>query len=136
MMWGNSKMTTGFIWDERFAWFNAGPNRRGGPFYSPMAAYDTRESKERIRELLVASGMADKLVPIPARFATEAELLRYHTPEYVAKVKALSDGGGGDAGEGAYLGHNCYDIAKLSAGAVFEDLNAVLDGRVNNAYAL
>jgi len=44
----------------------------------------------------------------------------------------LSDGSGGDA----YLGHNCYDIAKLSAGAVIEALDAVLDGRVNNAYAL
>jgi len=129
-------MTTGLIWDERFAWFNAGTNRRGGSFFSPMAAYDTRESKERIRELLVASGMVDSLLPIPARMATEAELLCHHTPEYIAKVRALSEGGGGDAGEGAYLGRNCYDIAKLSAGAAIEALDAVLDGRVNNAYAL
>jgi acetoin utilization deacetylase AcuC-like enzyme len=129
-------MTTGFVWDERFAWFNAGHNRRRGPFYSPMAAYDTRESKERIRELLVASGLADRLVPIAPRLATDQELLRFHTPEYVAKVRALSDGEGGDAGEGAYLGRNCYDIARLSAGAALEALDAVLDGRVHNAYAL
>jgi acetoin utilization deacetylase AcuC-like enzyme len=62
--------------------------------------------------------------------------LRYHTPEYIGKVKALSDGGGGDAGEAAYLGANCYDIARLSAGASLEALNAVLDGRVGNVYAL
>jgi acetoin utilization deacetylase AcuC-like enzyme len=129
-------MATGFVWDERFAWFNAGHNRRRGPFYSPMAAYDTRESKERIRELLVASGLADRLVPIAPRLATDQELLRFHTPEYVAKVRALSEGEGGDAGEGAYLGRNCYDIARLSAGAALEALDAVLDGRVHNAYAL
>ena len=129
-------MATGFIWDERFAWFNAGFNRRSGAFYSPMAAYDTRESKERIRELLVASGIVDRLVAIPAKAITEAELSRYHSPEYIAKVKALSDGDGGDVGEGAYLGHNCYDIAKLSAGAALEALDAVLEGRVDNAYAL
>jgi acetoin utilization deacetylase AcuC-like enzyme len=129
-------MATGFVWDERFAWFNAGPNRRGGPFYTPMAAYDTRESKERIRELLVASGIVESLIPLAPRLATEEELLRHHTPEYVAKVKGLSDSGGGDAGEGAYLGRNCYDIARLSAGAAIEALDAVLDGRVDNAYAL
>jgi acetoin utilization deacetylase AcuC-like enzyme len=129
-------MATGFIWDERFGWFNAGHNRRGGAFYSPMVAYDTGESKERIRELLVVSGMADRLVPIPARIMTEADLLRYHAPEYIAKVKAFSDGDGGDAGEGAYLGRNCYDIARLAAGAALEALDAVLEGRVDNAYAL
>jgi len=129
-------MATGFIWDERFAWFDAGPNRRRGPFYSPMAAYDTPESKERIRELLVASGLVASLVPLSPRLATEEELFRYHTREYIAKVKALSEGGGGDAGEGAYLGRNCYDIARLSAGATLEALDGVLDRRVDNAYAL
>jgi acetoin utilization deacetylase AcuC-like enzyme len=129
-------MATGFIWDERFAWFNAGPIRQRVPFYSPMAAYDTRESKERIRELLVATGIVDRLVPISARLMSEEQLFRYHTQQYVAKVKSLSDSGGGDVGEGSYLGRNCYDIAKLSAGASLEALNAVLDGRVDNAYAL
>lgn len=129
-------MTTGLVWDERFAWFNSGTDSRRSPLYQPLAGYDTRESKERIRELLVVSGLVDALVPIVPRLATEAELLRYHTAEYLAKVKALSDAGGGDAGEGAWLGANCYDIAKLSAGACIEALDAVMDGRVENAYAL
>ncbi|WP_116598866.1 class II histone deacetylase [Primorskyibacter marinus] len=129
-------MTTGLVWDERFAWFNAGTYRQRSPLYQQLTVYDTRDSKEQIRELLVASGLVDTLVPIVPRLATDAELLRYHTPAYLAKVKALSDAGGGDAGEGAYLGPNCYDIAKLATGACLEALDAVLDGRVENAYAL
>ena len=59
-------MKTGFIWDERFAWFYPGFDRRPSPFYQPHPALDTRETKERIRELLVVSGLADKLIRVPA----------------------------------------------------------------------
>ena len=128
-------MATGLVWDERFAWFYRGLVGRG-PFFSPLEAFDTSESKERIRELLVASGLADELVSLAPRLMTEEELLRHHTPEYVAKVKALSDGEGGDAGENAYLGRNCYDIARLSAGGTLVALESVLEGRVDNVYAL
>jgi acetoin utilization deacetylase AcuC-like enzyme len=128
-------MATGFIWDERFAWFYRGLVGRG-PFFTPLEAFDSSESKERIRELVVASGLADQLVSLSPRLITEEELLRHHTPDYVAKVRALSDGEGGDAGENAYLGRNCYDIVRLAAGAALVALESVLDGRVDNVYAL
>src|SRR5215208_5647711 len=102
-------MRTGFIWDERFAWFYTGLDRRPGPFVQPMVALDTRDTKERIRELLVVSGLVDKLVSIVPRMAEEADLLRHHTAEYLAKVRAISERGGGDVGEGAWLGPNSYD---------------------------
>lgn len=128
-------MTTGFIWDERFAWFDTGDVQRG-PFFTPLGAFNTRESKERIRELLVATGMADRLSPIAPRLMTEDELSRLHTRDYVARVKALSDGAGGDSGENAWIGANGYDVARLAAGSCLEALASVLDGRVDNAYAL
>jgi len=129
-------MKTGFIWDERFAWFYTGLDRRPGPFYQPMPALDTRETKERIRELLVASGLMDKLVSISPQIAEEQDLLRCHTAEHVAKVRAISDRGGGDAGEGAWLGPNSYDIVRLAAGADATGVEAVLDGVVDNIYVL
>src|SRR5215470_1317419 len=129
-------MKTGFIWDERFAWFHTGLDRRPGPFYQPMFALDTRETKERIRELLVASGLIDKLVSIPAKMAEDADLLRCHTPEYIAKVRAISDEGGGDVGEGAWIGPNSFDIVRLAAGACAVAVEAVLDGTVDNIYAM
>src|SRR5579862_6220385 len=108
---------TGFIWDERFAWFHTGLDRRPGPYYQPMYALDTRDTKERIRELLVASGLMETLVSIAPKFAEERDILRCHTAEYVAKVRAISEKGGGDVGEGAWIGPNSYDIVRLSAGA-------------------
>lgn len=129
-------MRTGFVWDERFAWFNAGLDKRPGPFYQPILALDTRESKERIRELLVSTGLAEKLVNIAPQIATEPDLLLHHTPEYVAKVRQISESGGGDAGEGAWLGPNTYDVIRLSAGACYTGVAAVLDGHVDNAYVL
>ena len=128
-------MSTGFIWDERFAWFDAG-NVQRGPFFTPLHAFNTPESKERIRELLVATGMAERLTPLESRLMTEEALLRIHSREHVARVKALSEGAGGDTGENAWLGSNGYDIARLAAGSCLEAMIAVLQGRVRNAYAL
>jgi acetoin utilization deacetylase AcuC-like enzyme len=128
-------MATGFIWDERFAWFDAG-NVQRGPFFTPLGAFNTPESKERIRELLVATGMAERLTPIAPRLMAEEELLRLHPPEYLEKVKALSSGAGGDTGENAWVARNGYDLARLAAGSCLEALIAVIERRVDNAYAL
>ncbi len=127
-------MATGFIWDERFAWFDSGEVRRG-PFFTALGAYNTRESKERIRELFVATGMVDRLTSIAPKLMTEEDLHRVHSREYVAKVKGLSEARGGDSGENAYIGPNGYDVARLAAGSCLEALEWVLDGRVDNAYA-
>ena len=129
-------MKTGFIWDERFAWFYSGFDRRPSPFYQPHPALDTRETKERIRELLVVSGLADTLISVPATPIDERDILRHHTPEYLAKVRAISEHGGGDVGEGAWVGPHCYDIVRLSAGACAAGLDSVLDGKVDNIYVL
>ena len=111
-------MKTGFVWDERFAWFHTDQDRRPEPFFQPMHTLDTRETKERIRELLVASGLAEKLVAIQPKLAEETDLLRCHTAEYIAKVKDTSEKGGGDVGEGAWIGPNSYDIVRLAAGLI------------------
>jgi acetoin utilization deacetylase AcuC-like enzyme len=128
-------MATGLVWDERFVWFNGG-QRRHSPFYSHLATNELGQTLGRVRELLVASGVAQELLSIAPRIATEDELCAFHTPEYVARVKELSDAGGGDTGENAYIGPGCYDIARLAAGACMEATDAVLAGRVANAYAL
>src|SRR5262249_22568556 len=97
---------------------------------------DTRETKERIRELLVASGLIDNLVSIPPKMIEEMDLLRCHTAEYIGKVRAISEKGGGDVGEGEWIGQNYYDIVCLAAGSCATALEAVLDGTVDNIYAM
>lgn len=128
-------MATGYIWDERFAWHDAGRASRCA-WTEPYPALDRPETKRRIASLVSASGLDRHLVPIAPRLATEDELARFHTREYIARVKALSDADGGDTGESAWIGPGGYDIARLAVGACIEAVDATLDGRVRNAYAL
>jgi acetoin utilization deacetylase AcuC-like enzyme len=129
-------MSTGLVWDERFAWFDAGRGTASGAFLRPLPAADTPGSKERIRELIVSSGLAERLVHLPAILASEDDLLRYHTPGYLRRLRALSAAQGGQAGPDAFLGPGGYDIARLAAGGCIQAVRAVLTGTVGNAYAL
>jgi len=132
-------MTTGFLFDERYLWHDTGSAAcflPAGGFIQPETHAENPETKRRFRNLLEVSGLMKSLVQIEPRLATEEEILYFHTPEYVAKVKNLSDTCGGDAGEFTPFGMGSYEIAQLAAGGAIEAVNAVLDGKVDNIYAL
>ena len=59
-----------------------------------------------------------------------------HTPGHIANIKALSDAGGGEASPLTPLGRGSFEIARLAAGGVIVAVEAVIQGRVSNAYAL
>ncbi len=128
-------MSTALVWDERFAWHDAG-RASSHPWVEPYPALDRPESKRRLRNLVEASGLLRELLQVPARPASVDALCRVHTREYVERVRRLSESGGGDAGESAYLGPGGYHIARLAAGGCIEAVDAVLAGRAGNAYAL
>lgn len=48
----------------------------------------------------------------------------------------MSAAGFGEVGRSAYIGAGTYEIALLAAGGAIEAVNAVLDGTVDNCYAL
>src|SRR6266702_6794618 len=102
----------------------------------PVAHIESAEGKRRIKNLIEVSGLLDHLVPLKPRAATEEEILRLHTPDYVARIKRESDALGGDAGDLTPFGHGSYEIALLAAGGCITAVDAVLDGNVDNAYAL
>jgi acetoin utilization deacetylase AcuC-like enzyme len=102
----------------------------------PLGHIESAASKRRFRNVLEVSGLLDQLVPLKPRSATEAEILRLHTPEYVNRIKSLSAEMGGEAGEETPFGRGSYEIALLSAGGCISAVDAVLDGKVDNAYAL
>src|SRR5204862_8085467 len=96
-------------------------------------------AKQRFRDLVAASGLADHLVPIAPRPATESELVRLHTADYVEHIKSLSSNGGGHTGaEGDVtpVGDGSYEIAVLAVGGALAAVEAVVAGDVENAYAL
>ena len=129
---------TGYVFHELCMWHDTGNDGFYMPYGYPVQPYmhaENPETKRRMHNLIVASGMVDQLVEIKARAAQDQELLRFHTQEYLNSFKEQSQAGGGDYG-GAPFGHGSYEIAKLSTGGVLEAVDAVIEGRVDNAYAL
>jgi acetoin utilization deacetylase AcuC-like enzyme len=102
----------------------------------PLGHIESAEGKRRIRNLVEVSGLIDHLIPLKPRPATEEEILRLHSAGYVERIKKMSSELGGDAGELTPFGHGSYEIALLAAGGCITAVEAVIDGRVSNAYAL
>jgi acetoin utilization deacetylase AcuC-like enzyme len=129
-------VSTGYIWHERYAWHDAG-RASLDPVVETYPAFDLPKTKRRLHSLIEFSGLAEKLVRISARPASEAELLRVHTASYLKRIRDLSQAGGGHAGEpNSQFGPDGFDVACLAAGGCVEAVKAVLERRVNNAFAL
>jgi acetoin utilization deacetylase AcuC-like enzyme len=133
-------MATGWLWEERYAWHDAGTwnDFSATPlnaWVQPETAFENPETKRRFRNLLDVTGVLDNLVQLRARPATDEEILRVHTPAHLARVRALAETGG-DAGDGTAMGRFGDEIAVLAAGGTIVATDAVLDGAVDNAYAL
>ena len=127
-------MATGFLWHEKYMWHDTGSGAAGN--VEPGEHFENPETKRRMKNLLDLSGMTDKLVRLDPRIATEEELLRFHTADYINRIRKLSDDFGGYAGPNTPFGKGSYEIAKLAVGGTIVATEAVLSGRVDNAYAL
>ena len=130
---------TGFLFNELYMWHDTGHAALWYPAglkVQPGEHGENAETKRRMRNLMDVAGMFDSLTDVKARYATEEEILRVHTREYVDKIKALSEGRGGDAGEATPFGHGGYDIARLSVGGVMAMVDAVVERDIDNGYAL
>ena len=131
---------TGYVWHERYAWHDTGTHAGiypSGGYVQPYRNFESPESKARFAGLVEVSGLLDSLVRIPAREVEAEDLLRVHTPGHVDRIRAQSEATGGDAGDGfSPFGRGSYDLARLAAGGTLAAAEAVLDGVVDNAYAL
>jgi acetoin utilization deacetylase AcuC-like enzyme len=130
---------TGLVWHERYMWHDTGSGTSelpSGGWLEPHVHAESPDTKRRLKNLLDASGLTEQLVALAPRPATVDELCRVHGPEYVGRIRELSAGRGGDAGSEAPFGSGSFEIASLAAGGTIAAVDAVLDGRVDNAYAL
>ena len=107
-----------------------------GVVMQPSEQPEHPETKRRMINLWRACGLLDQLQPVPARPASVDEVLRIHTAPYHDRIREMSASGGGDAGGGTPFGLGSYEIAMLAAGGCIAAADAVLDGVVDNAYAL
>jgi acetoin utilization deacetylase AcuC-like enzyme len=133
-------MTVGWHWDEAYAWHDTGAGAAflpaGGWIQPGITNAENPNSKTRFRDLVARSGLLELLVPVSGRDATTEELQRLHPPEYLAHLRAVSDAGGGEAGESTPIGVGSYEIAVRAAGGAICTVEAVVEGRVDQAYAL
>jgi acetoin utilization deacetylase AcuC-like enzyme len=136
---------TGFVWHELYMWHDtgtyAGVLPSGNGILEPEENTENVATKRRIKNLLDVAGVTEQLVAIKPRPATVEELTAVHTPDYVAAIQKMSAGLGGDARMDCPYGHTPfgpggYEIAALAAGGVIEAADAIVSGKVKNAYAL
>lgn len=127
---------TGYIWHERYFWHDSGLES-SVPSFEPRGSQESPETKRRIHSLFNVTSLPDVLVQVKPRKATDEEILRFHTPEYLARVKEISALPiGGQVGHELHCGHGGYEIANLSLGGVLAAVEAVFTGAADNAFAL
>ena len=132
-------MATGFVFHELYLWHNTW---NWAQIFAPSLTIqpgehaENPETKRRFRNLLEVSGLLDQLVPIKPRYATEDELARFHARAHIARIKELSAENGGDASTLTPFGKGSFEIAQLAAGGTMAAFDAVIEGKVRNAYAL
>ena len=132
-------MATGIVFHELYMWHNTGNFAGPIPYGIPVKPYEhseNPETKRRLRNLLEVSGLLKQLTPIEPRPATDEEILRVHTRRHLDKIRSYNDQVGVDAGVFTPMGRGSFDIAMLAAGGVIEAADAVLERKVDNAYAL
>ena len=90
------------------------------------------ERLEAIRAAIDASGLA--LTEIPARHATREDLLRVHTAEHVDCIERTCAEGLPYPDPDTQMGPASWEAALLAAGGAMAACDAVLEGRVTNAF--
>lgn len=132
-------MATGFVFHELYLWHDTGHAALffpSGLTVQPGEHAENPETKRRMKNLLEVSGLTDHLTMLKPRAATEVELARHHTTEHITRIRSMSDAGGGEASELTPFGGGSFEIAALAAGGAMVAVEAVLSGKVDNAYAL
>lgn len=89
----------------------------------------------RSKHLIDLSGLSKQLVRLEPYLAEVDDITAYHTPAHVEHIRQVCEAGGGEAGEGTPVGPDSYEIALLAAGGAMAAVDAVVDGRVHNAFA-
>ncbi len=117
-------MATGYVYD---------------PIYLEHDLRGHPENAQRLKAILRALdeyGIRQRLVSMPAVPISMERLERCHTRSYVGQVQRMAQRGGGHLDADTYVRPASYDAALMAAGGLVEATRAVLDGDVDNAFAL
>ncbi len=115
---------TGLVLDERFERHDTGPG------HAECAA-----RLKAIRKVLAESGLDRRCLRIEPVPVSDVVLHRIHEPAYVGRVEATCRKGATyiDVPDSAICAVS-YEVARLAAGSVIEAVDAVMGGRLDNAF--
>ncbi len=105
------------------------------PVVSPVPHPEASSRLSAAASALREFQLDQRMVVFEPEPATDAELQAAHTPEYIAKVRAVSSTGGFLA-ESTYLSRGSYETALLSAGAGISAVKGIKSGRFASALSL
>jgi acetoin utilization deacetylase AcuC-like enzyme len=132
---------TGFLFDEAFLRHRQGDLVYRTPHGSIQVGEDF-DSPLRLaytKQLLDQVGMTEQLERLPFAPSTEQQLLRVHQPDYPPRLAEACQAAGEDVvalGAEAAGSQETEAIARLAAGAACAAVDAVLQGPLQQAYAL
>jgi len=89
-----------------------------------------------IMQALEESALLPALTQVPAQPVDIGLLQRVHTPLYRQYVERMAERGGGFLDADTYVAPRSYEAALMAAGGLVEAVRAVLEGRLDNAFAL
>lgn len=116
---------TGIVRDERYM------NHRPGSFHP--------ESHKRLKviyDMLNDPDMAGLFKEVPVRRAEREELLLIHSPGYVDMVAATEGKTSRSLDPDTYTSAGSYEAALLAAGGLCRAVSMVIEGELDNAFAL
>ncbi|MBC7249414.1 MAG: histone deacetylase [Anaerolineae bacterium] len=117
-------MTTGYVYD---------------PIYLEHTLPGHPENHKRlldIMDLLEETSTLERLEKVPASPISRERLERNHTAHYIEEVRSVAERGGGHLDADTYVVPRSYEAALQSAGGLLNLTAAVLDGTVDNGFAL
>lgn len=120
----NHRMTTAILSDQRYA------------AHTDPEHVERAERLQAINRALDARGLRPDLVTLAPRAATDAELRAVHSRQMLANLKRIAEAGGGHIDPDTYVTPGSWEAATWAAGAAVRAVEAVVQGEVNNAFAL
>jgi acetoin utilization deacetylase AcuC-like enzyme len=116
---------------------------KAGLVYDPIyLEHDTGDHVENSGRLVAAmsylkeTGIKEKLTCLPPRPALVEELEMIHAPEYISYVKSKAEKGGGWLDPDTVMSPRSYEAALYAAGGLVVAVEEVMNGKVDNAFAL
>lgn len=97
---------------------------------------ERRERLSTTMQLLAQKELLGQLVEVQATPVPMEHLLAVHHEHYVKRAKEVAEGGGGNLDPDTYLNGRSYEVALTAAGGMLNLVDAILDGKADNGFAL